>query len=188
MLAGSLGQGMTPPYSTGGSPCSGALARPGGSSPESPNPSVTYIPSLSSLHLLPSTNTSWTLILCPLQPGQGPGGSGAGQLRPPRAEQPQPGTALGGNQIFTRGALAAAGLGAREPLQCHKTPVVPPGRAHVGFGCPHSPFPPHHGQPLQEGNPEPRDCRHQIPVLGFGFWTPQNGPPMGARVWQGVLG
>lgn len=44
--------------------------------------------------------------------------------------------------MFTRGHLAAAGLGEREPLLCQNTPMVPQKGAHVGVEGPTCHFPP----------------------------------------------
>lgn len=190
-----------PQCPAGGSPCGGTMARQGGTSPISSK-------SHHSLHPLPVLPSP----PAPTQPQPGPSstahcsldrdpggaegselGSGAEQLGPPRAELPRPGTALRGNKIFTRGHLAAAGPGAREPLLCQNTPVVPPGRGSCGGQGPHSPFFPHQGQPLQEdASGDSRSCRREIlspgtvPTnllrSGLWFWTQQSGDPMRARV------
>lgn len=136
LFAGSMWQGMTPVSSEGGSPCSGTLARQEGSTPEALNPTITYIPYLSSIHLLPQHSPILDPHPLPTVAWTGTLGAwrtlswaqGLSSWDSPCAELPQLGTALSGNQIFTSGHLAATGLGERERLLCQNTPVVPPGR------------------------------------------------------------
>lgn len=161
--------------SEGGSPCSGTLARQGGSTPEALNPTITYIPYLSSIHLLPQHSPILDPHPLPTVAWTGTLGAwrtlswaqGLSSWDSPCAELPQLGTALSGNQIFTRSHLSA-GLGEREPLLCQITPVVPPGSGSCRGGeSPLAISPPSQAataggcmwgqQGLQKRNPEPRD-------------------------------
>lgn len=180
--------------SEGGSPCSGTSARQGGSTPEALNPF------LSPLHLLPQHSPSLDPHPLPSVAWTGTLGArrmlswaqGLSSWDSPCAELPQLGTALRGNQIFTRGHLAAAGLGEREPSCARAHQWCLWEGAHVGVEGPHLPFPPHHRQPLQEDAcGDNRSCRREIlspgtcpadPLCsGLGFWTQQNGHAMGSK-------